>query len=62
MDDTKEKRPLSLQVYNFRAALSKFEKLVEQVAAYKRDERAGLIIQKEGKIHNYWGSPFGSAG
>uniref|UniRef100_A0A286X930 WD repeat domain 64 n=1 Tax=Cavia porcellus TaxID=10141 RepID=A0A286X930_CAVPO len=50
MDDTKEKRPLSLQVYNFRAALSKFEKLVEQVAAYKRDERAGLIIQKEDVI------------
>ncbi|KAM6166248.1 WD repeat-containing protein 64 [Erethizon dorsatum] len=50
MDVTKDKRSLSVQIYSFRMALNRFEKLVEQVAAQKRDERAGLFIQKEDVI------------
>lgn len=48
-----EKRlSIALQITNFRTALTEFEILVERVAAQKRDERAGLFIQKEGKISN----------
>lgn len=51
MDIREEKRlSIELQISNFRTALKEFEKLVEHVAAQKRDERAGLFIQKEGKI------------
>ncbi|XP_029085112.1 WD repeat-containing protein 64 isoform X1 [Monodon monoceros] len=41
---------LALQVSNFRTALRGFEKLVERIAAQKRDERAGFFIQKEDAI------------
>ncbi|KAM5237695.1 WD repeat-containing protein 64 [Ctenodactylus gundi] len=41
---------ISLQIGKFRAALSRFENLVEQIAAQKRDEKAGLFIQKEDVI------------
>ncbi|KAB1258767.1 WD repeat-containing protein 64 [Camelus dromedarius] len=48
MDIGEEKRSnLEVQTSNFRTALKGFEKLVERVAAQKRDERAGLFIQKE---------------
>ncbi|KAB1258761.1 WD repeat-containing protein 64 [Camelus dromedarius] len=51
MDIGEEKRSnLEVQTSNFRTALKGFEKLVERVAAQKRDERAGLFIQKEGSI------------
>lgn len=53
MDIGKEKRlSIALQISNFRTALKGFEKLVEHVAAQKRDERAGLFIQKEGKTND----------
>lgn len=35
---------------NFKTALNEFEKLIEQTAIQKREERAGLFIQKEGKF------------
>ncbi|XP_008062086.1 WD repeat-containing protein 64, partial [Carlito syrichta] len=38
------------QMINFKMTLKKFEELVEQIAAQKRDERAGLTIQKEDAI------------
>lgn len=38
-----------LQTSNFRTALKGLEKLIERTAAQKRDERAGLFVQK-GKI------------
>lgn len=41
---------IALQISSFRAALKEFEKLAERVAAQKRDERAGLFIQKEDAI------------
>ncbi|KAL2770635.1 WD repeat-containing protein 64 [Daubentonia madagascariensis] len=51
MDDTEEMSlNVALQVSNFRMSLKGFEKLVEQTAAQKRDERAGLFIQKEDAI------------
>ncbi|EHB09986.1 WD repeat-containing protein 64, partial [Heterocephalus glaber] len=50
MDVKEEKHSLSLQIYSFRVALNKFENLVEQIAAQKRDERAGLFIRKEDVI------------
>uniref|UniRef100_A0A8D1IHT7 WD repeat domain 64 n=1 Tax=Sus scrofa TaxID=9823 RepID=A0A8D1IHT7_PIG len=51
MDSREEKRyNLELQMSSFRIALRGFEKLVERVAAQKRDERAGLFIQKEDVI------------
>lgn len=54
MDIREEKHfNLALQVSNFRTALRGFEKLVECVAAQKRDERAGFFIQKEGKISDH---------
>lgn len=54
MDVREEKHfNLALQVSNFRTALTGFEKLVERIAAQKRDERAGFFIQKEGKISDH---------
>ncbi|XP_054334928.1 WD repeat-containing protein 64 isoform X7 [Pongo pygmaeus] len=51
MDIRKEKRlNMALQISNFKKALNRFEKLVEQTAAQKRDERAGLFIHKEDAI------------
>ncbi|XP_072804662.1 WD repeat-containing protein 64 isoform X3 [Vicugna pacos] len=51
MDIREEKRfNLEVQTGNFRTALKGFEKLVEHVAAQKREERAGLFIQKEDAI------------
>uniref|UniRef100_A0A8C0CD91 WD repeat domain 64 n=1 Tax=Balaenoptera musculus TaxID=9771 RepID=A0A8C0CD91_BALMU len=51
MDIREEKRfNLALQISNFRTALRGFEKLVERIAAQKRDERAGFFIQKEDAI------------
>lgn len=51
MDISKEKHfNMALQISNFKKALNGFEKLVEQTATQKRDERAGLFIHKEGKI------------
>nr|XP_030724448.1 WD repeat-containing protein 64 isoform X2 [Globicephala melas] len=51
MDIREEKHfNLALQVSNFRTALGGFEKLVERIAAQKRDERAGFFIQKEDAI------------
>uniref|UniRef100_A0A8C5KX33 WD repeat domain 64 n=1 Tax=Jaculus jaculus TaxID=51337 RepID=A0A8C5KX33_JACJA len=41
---------LALQIHNFRTALVQFEKLIEQTIAQKKDERAGLFIQKEDTI------------
>lgn len=53
--DIKEEKHLStaLQTSNFKTALEGFEKLIEHVAAQKRNDRAGLFIQKEGKISDY---------
>ncbi|XP_004439639.1 PREDICTED: WD repeat-containing protein 64 [Ceratotherium simum simum] len=50
--DIKEEKHINaaLQVSNFKTALKEFEKLVERTAAQKRDERAGLFIQKEDTI------------
>nr|XP_060500907.1 WD repeat-containing protein 64-like [Panthera onca] len=50
--DIKEGKHLNtaLQISNFKTALKGFEKLIEHVAAQKRDERAGLFIQKEDAI------------
>lgn len=54
MDSREEKHlNIALQISSFRAALKEFEKLAERVAAQKRDERAGLFIQKEGKFSDY---------
>ncbi|XP_048213279.1 WD repeat-containing protein 64 isoform X1 [Perognathus longimembris pacificus] len=51
MDSREDKQfKKTLQVNNFKLALSKFEKLVEQTAAQKREERAGLVIPKEDVI------------
>ncbi|XP_007462685.1 PREDICTED: WD repeat-containing protein 64 [Lipotes vexillifer] len=51
MDIREEKHfNLALQISNFRTALRGFEKLVERLAAQKRDERAGFFIQKEDAI------------
>ncbi|XP_012499820.1 PREDICTED: WD repeat-containing protein 64 [Propithecus coquereli] len=51
MDNSEEMRlNATLQVSNFQTSLKEFEKLVEQTAAQKRDERAGLFIQKEDAI------------
>ncbi|XP_004283537.1 WD repeat-containing protein 64 isoform X1 [Orcinus orca] len=51
MDIREEKHfNLALQVSNFRTALGGFEKLVERIAAQKRDERARFFIQKEDAI------------
>lgn len=41
------------QSNNFKAALNEFEKLVEQTAIQKKEERTGLFIQKEGKFRDY---------
>ncbi|KAK2492307.1 hypothetical protein MC885_011197, partial [Smutsia gigantea] len=47
MDVREEKHlDLKLQTSNFRTALKGLEKLVERTAAQKRDERAGLFVQK----------------
>lgn len=53
--DTKEQKHLNteLQINNFRTALKGFKNLVEQAAAQKRDERGGLLTQKEGKVSDY---------
>ncbi|XP_004756817.1 WD repeat-containing protein 64 isoform X2 [Mustela putorius furo] len=50
--DTKEQKHLNteLQINNFRTALKGFKNLVEQAAAQKRDERGGLLTQKEDVI------------
>ncbi|XP_022364259.1 WD repeat-containing protein 64 [Enhydra lutris kenyoni] len=50
--DTKEQKHLNteLQISNFRTALKGFKNLVEKAAAQKRDERGGLLIQKEDVI------------
>ncbi|XP_047559838.1 WD repeat-containing protein 64 isoform X2 [Lutra lutra] len=50
--DTKEQKHLNneLQISNFRTALKGFKNLVETAAAQKRDERGGLLIQKEDVI------------
>jgi hypothetical protein len=54
MDSREDKRfNKSLQINSFKEALNGFKQLVEQTAAQKKDERAGLLIQKEGK--NSWG-------
>ena len=54
MDITEEKHiNTALQVNSFRTALKGFERLVEHLAAQKRDERAGLFTQKEGKISEH---------
>ncbi|XP_069340750.1 WD repeat-containing protein 64 [Eulemur rufifrons] len=51
MDNTEEMRlNVALQVNNFQMALKGFEKLIEQTAAQRRDERAGLFIPKEDAI------------
>ncbi|XP_070929704.1 WD repeat-containing protein 64 isoform X3 [Macaca nemestrina] len=51
MDISKEKHfNMALQISNFKKALNGFEKLVEQTATQKRDERAGLFIHKEDAI------------
>lgn len=49
----KKHSSLALQIENFKTALNGFKKLVERVAAQKKDERTGLFIQKEGKISDY---------
>ncbi|XP_030791990.1 WD repeat-containing protein 64 [Rhinopithecus roxellana] len=41
---------MALQISNFKKALNGFERLVEQTAAQKRNERAGLFIHKEDAI------------
>ncbi|KAF6274867.1 WD repeat domain 64 [Rhinolophus ferrumequinum] len=46
----KKHASLALQIENFKTALNGFEKLVEHVVAQKKDERAGLFIQKEDTI------------
>ncbi|KAB0345611.1 hypothetical protein FD754_022537 [Muntiacus muntjak] len=50
--DIKEEKHINpaLQVSSFRTALKGFERLVEHLAAQKRDERAGLFTQKEDAI------------
>ncbi|XP_008983990.4 WD repeat-containing protein 64 isoform X1 [Callithrix jacchus] len=50
--DISEKNGLNtaLQIRNFKKSLNRFEKLIEQTAAQKRDERAGLFIHKEDAI------------
>ncbi|XP_023071950.1 WD repeat-containing protein 64 isoform X2 [Piliocolobus tephrosceles] len=51
MDISKEKHlNMALQISNFKKALNRFERLVEQTAAQKRNERAGLFIHKEDAI------------
>ncbi|XP_007118199.2 WD repeat-containing protein 64 isoform X1 [Physeter macrocephalus] len=51
MDIREEKHfNLALQISNFKTDLRGFEKLVERMAAQKRDERAGFFIQKEDAI------------
>lgn len=53
MDPGKEKwLNNALQVVSFKISLRVFEKLVERTAAQKKDEKAGLFTQKEGKIGN----------
>ncbi|XP_020030326.2 WD repeat-containing protein 64 [Castor canadensis] len=48
MDSREDKRfNKSLQINSFKEALNGFKQLVEQTAAQKKDERAGLLIQKE---------------
>lgn len=49
----------ALQVSSFRTALRGFERLVEHVAVQKRDERAGVFAQKEGKISENGAVQFG---
>ena len=50
MDIGEEKNlDATLQLKSFKISLHGFEKLVERVAAQKRDERAGLFVPKEGK-------------
>jgi len=54
MDIREEKHiNTALQVSSFRTALRGFERLVEHVAAQKRDERAGVFAPKEGKISEH---------
>ncbi|XP_029790684.1 WD repeat-containing protein 64 isoform X1 [Suricata suricatta] len=50
--DSREGKHLhtELQISNFKTALEGFEKLIERVAAQKRDERAGVFTQKEDAI------------
>ncbi|XP_066109583.1 WD repeat-containing protein 64 [Saccopteryx bilineata] len=50
--DTKEEKHhnIALQIQNFKIALTEFEKLIERVTVQKRDERAGLFVQKEDVI------------
>lgn len=51
MDPGKEKwLNNALQVVSFKIALKGFERLVECTAAQKKDEKAGLFTQKEGKL------------
>ncbi|XP_016051531.1 PREDICTED: WD repeat-containing protein 64 [Miniopterus natalensis] len=51
MDASEDKHVnAALQMNNFKAALNGFEKLVERTAAQKRDERAGLFVQKADMI------------
>uniref|UniRef100_A0A8D2DND0 WD repeat domain 64 n=1 Tax=Sciurus vulgaris TaxID=55149 RepID=A0A8D2DND0_SCIVU len=47
--DVREKKHFSpaFHISNFRTALNGFQKLVEQTAAQKRDEKAGLFFPKE---------------
>lgn len=55
MDASEDKHVnAALQMNNFKAALNGFEKLVERTAAQKRDERAGLFVQKAGKDSDCW--------
>ncbi|XP_003800125.1 WD repeat-containing protein 64 [Otolemur garnettii] len=48
--NTGDEKTAALQVINFRASLKAFENLVEKTAACKRDERAGIFVQKEEAI------------
>ncbi|XP_008573482.1 PREDICTED: WD repeat-containing protein 64 [Galeopterus variegatus] len=51
MDISEEKHSdITLQTSSFKTALDGFGKLVEYTAAQKKDERAGLFIQKEDAI------------
>lgn len=53
--DIKEEKHINtaLQASSFRTALRGFERLVEHIAAQKRDERAGVFAPKEGKISEH---------
>nr|KAF6395697.1 WD repeat domain 64 [Rousettus aegyptiacus] len=50
MATKKEKRLNISRQIKFKSALNGFEKLVEHIAAQKKDERAGLFVRKEDVI------------